>query len=53
VGTRAAHAAVREVVEFLDVDRPLFDDHNAMKAATAEYRMLDAVEAAIGELDAY
>ena len=31
-GTRAAHAAVRRHVEFLDVDRPLHKDHNAMSA---------------------
>ena len=29
-GVRAAHGAVREVVEHLDVDRPLFTDHNNM-----------------------
>ncbi|MBI5624525.1 MAG: aromatic amino acid lyase [Elusimicrobia bacterium] len=51
-GTKAAHAAVREVVAHLDVDRPLFRDHNAMAAAVAECRVLGAVEAAIGPLKA-
>ncbi|MHC4142131.1 MAG: HAL/PAL/TAL family ammonia-lyase, partial [Planctomycetota bacterium] len=32
-GCRAAHAAVRQVVEHLDVDRPLFTDHNNMTAS--------------------
>src|SRR5512143_1957339 len=39
-GTRAAHAAVREVVRHLDVDRPLFNDHNAMAAAVARCSVL-------------
>ncbi|MBW2457173.1 MAG: aromatic amino acid lyase [Deltaproteobacteria bacterium] len=49
-GTKAAHAAVREVVEHLDEDRSLFPDHNAMAQAVKECRVLDAVEAAIGPL---
>jgi len=49
-GTRAAHAAVREVVAHLDEDRPLYTDHNNMARAVAECRVLAAVEEAIGEL---
>ena len=49
-GTRAAHAEVRRHVDFLDQDRPLFPDHNAMKAATKSLDILDAVESEIGEL---
>ena len=49
-GTRAAHAAVRKVVEHLDEDRPLFPDHNAMAAAVERCDVLAAVEAEIGEL---
>ncbi len=52
-GTLAAKKAVREVVEFLDVDRPLFNDHNAMKQAVEELRVLKAVEGEIGELQTY
>ena len=52
-GTQAAHKAVREVVEYLDVDRPLFTDHNNMMAAVKERKILDAVESAIGELRTY
>ena len=49
-GTRAAHGAVREEVEHLDEDRPLFPDHNRIKAAVASCRILDAVTAEVGEL---
>jgi len=50
VGTRAAHAAVRQVVAHLGEDRPLFRDHNAMMAAVQTCAVLDAVQAQIGEL---
>jgi len=49
-GTRAAHAAVREVVEHLDEDRPLFTDHNEMAAAVERCQLLEAVEARVGTL---
>ena len=52
-GTRAAHAEVRRHVEFLDVDRPLYSDHNAMKAAVERLDILKAVEGEIGELESY
>ncbi len=49
-GTRKAHEVVRRHVEFLDVDRPLFDDHNAMKALVQSAELLEEVEALIGEI---
>jgi histidine ammonia-lyase len=49
-GVKAAHAAIREVVEHLDVDRPLFTDHNNMKAAIERCAILEAVQGEIGEL---
>ncbi|MEF3280472.1 MAG: aromatic amino acid ammonia-lyase [Elusimicrobiota bacterium] len=49
-GTKAAHSAVRKVVKHLDEDRPLFNDHNAMKQAVKECGVLEAVENEIGEL---
>ena len=52
-GTQAAHAEVRRHVDYLDVDRPLYPDHNAMKAAVESRTVLDAVESEIGELDSY
>ena len=50
-GTKAAHSAVRRVVDFLDEDRPLFPDHNAMAATIKEGTVLGAVEDEIGTLD--
>ncbi len=52
-GTRAAHAEVRRHVAFLDEDRPLYADHNAMKAAVERLDILQAVENEIGELETY
>jgi histidine ammonia-lyase len=52
-GTQAAHREVRRHVEFLDIDRPLYRDHNAMLAAVARRDFLRAVEAEIGELQTY
>ncbi len=52
-GTRAAHAAVREHVEYLDVDRPLYRDHNAMRDAVKALDVLRAVESEVGELATY
>ena len=49
-GVAAGRAAVREHVPFLDDDRPLFNDHNAMMKAVKELRVLEAVEAEIGAL---
>jgi histidine ammonia-lyase len=49
-GTQAARAAVREVVAHLDIDRPLFKDHNAMSDAVQNCHVLDAVEKVIGPL---
>lgn len=50
LGTRTAQAAVRKVVEHLDEDRPLFTDHNNMKAAVERCDVLDAVQKEVGEL---
>ncbi len=52
-GTQAARAEVRRHVAFLDVDRPLYPDHNAMMAAVKDLAVLRAVEAEVGELATY
>lgn len=52
-GTQAAHAAVRNVVAHLEEDRPLYVDHNNMMQAVKNRAILQAVEAAIGELKKY
>ena len=52
VSTQATHAALRQHVEYLDEDRPLFRDHKAMRG-TVKILVLDAVESGIGELAIY
>ncbi len=52
-GTKTAHSAVRKVVEHLDIDRPLFKDHNNMMACVKSHDILKAVENEIGELKTY
>ncbi|MBN1755033.1 aromatic amino acid lyase [bacterium] len=52
-GTRAAHNAVRQIVDHLDVDRPLYKDHNNMREAVKNRVILKAVENTIGPLDIY
>ena len=49
-GLKAAKGAVRKVVEHLETDRPLFNDHNAMAEAVKRCDVLEAVEKAIGGL---
>lgn len=52
-GTQVAKAEVRKHVDFLDVDRPLYPDHNVMMALVKGLDILSAVEAEIGELAIY
>ncbi len=50
VGTAKAREVIRRHVAHLDVDRPLFDDHNRMKALVQVGEILDEVEQAVGPL---
>ena len=50
-GVRAAHAEVRRHVEFLDVDRPLHNDHTAMMELVRDNGILEAVENEVGVLN--
>jgi histidine ammonia-lyase len=50
-GVQKAKEVIREHVEFLDIDRPLYKDHTNMKALVKSGAILDAVEAAIGSLE--
>ncbi len=50
-GTQVAKGVIRENVAYLDEDRPLYPDHNAMKALVKSGQILEAVEAAIGSLE--
>jgi len=49
-GVQAAHKVVRKHVEYLDEDRPLYSDHNTMKALVKSGEILDGVEKVIGSL---
>lgn len=52
-GTQTAHASVRKVVDHLDVDRPLYKDHNNMMETVKRCDILNDVESEIGELKTY
>jgi histidine ammonia-lyase len=49
-GSQTARKVIRKYVAHLDVDRPLFNDHNAMKALVKSGEILEEVEKEIGEL---
>ncbi len=49
-GTQTAREVIRKHVAHLEVDRPLYPDHNAMKALVQSGEILEAVEAVIGKL---
>ncbi len=46
-GTTKAHEVIRRHVDFLDIDRPLYNDHNSMKALVKSCEILDEVEKAL------
>jgi len=50
IGTTKAHEVVRRHVAFLDVDRPLYPDLDAMKALVKSCEILDEVEKVVGNL---
>jgi histidine ammonia-lyase len=50
VGTRTAQGVIRKHVDHLDIDRPLYPDHNAMAALVKSGEILEAVEEAVGSL---
>jgi histidine ammonia-lyase len=50
-GVQAAHAVIRKHVHHLDEDRPLYPDHNSMKALVKSGEILDEVEKLIGSLE--
>ena len=49
-GTQRAHDVVRRHVAFLDEDRPLYPDHDAMKALVQSCELLEEVEGVVGSL---
>ncbi len=50
-GVVKAREVVRKYVDFLDIDRPLYKDHNAMKDLVESCEILKAVEAEVGPLE--
>jgi len=49
-GVETAHRVIRKHVDHLDVDRPLYPDHNTMKALVKSGEILVEVENAVGNL---
>lgn len=49
-GSQKAREIIREHVKHLHVDRPLYPDHNTMKALVKSGEILDEVEGLVGEL---
>ena len=50
MGTNKAREVIRKYVEHLHVDRPLYNDHNAMKKLVKSGEILSEVEKVVGEL---
>ncbi|MCD4747484.1 MAG: aromatic amino acid ammonia-lyase [Bacteroidales bacterium] len=50
-GVTKAKEVVRKHVEFLDIDRPLYNDHNKMKELVKSCEILEEVEKEIGSLE--
>lgn len=50
-GVTKAKEVVRRHVDFLDVDRPLYPDHNKMKALVKSCEILQEVEQVVGSLE--
>jgi histidine ammonia-lyase len=49
-GVQAAYEVIRKYVEYLEEDRPLFDDINTLKEVVESGEILEAVETAVGPL---
>ncbi|HXX64781.1 MAG TPA: aromatic amino acid ammonia-lyase [Bacteroidota bacterium] len=49
-GVSCAHAVIRKHVKHLDEDRPLYNDHNAMKSLVKSCDILEEVERVTGSL---
>jgi histidine ammonia-lyase len=50
-GVQAARSVIRRHVPHLDEDRPLYPDHNRMKALVQSWEILHEVEKAVGPLE--
>ena len=50
-GVTRAKEVIRKYVEFLDIDRPLYNDHNTMKDLVKSCEILEEVEKLVGSLE--
>ena len=50
-GVASAKKVIRKYVEFLDIDRPLYPDHNRMKKLVKSNEILEEVEKIVGSLE--
>jgi histidine ammonia-lyase len=50
-GVSKAKEVIRKYVDFLEVDRPLYPDHNAMKTLVKSCEILSEVENLVGKLE--
>ena len=50
-GTQKAKDVIRKYVEYLDIDRPLYPDHNKMKDLVQSCEILSEVEKEVGSLE--
>ncbi len=50
-GVAKAKEVIRKHVEFLEIDRPLYPDHNKMKELIKSCEILDEVEKVVGSLE--
>ncbi len=51
IGVQKAHDTIRKHVDFLEVDRPLYNDHNTMKELVKSCEILEEVEKEVGSLE--
>jgi len=51
IGVQTARKVIRKYVDFLDVDRPLYNDHTKMRDLVKSAEILEQVESVIGSLE--
>ena len=49
-GVMIGHKVIRKYVDFLDIDRPLYNDHNKMKNLVKSCEILEEVELSLGDI---
>ncbi|MAN35644.1 MAG: phenylalanine ammonia-lyase [Candidatus Marinimicrobia bacterium] len=49
-GVIEAHEIIRKYIDFLDIDRPLYDDHNKIKKLVKSTEILSQVELSFGNI---